>query len=68
MNTIKDELEGEKTNNLQKIKAEEQAIEEMERIFKHAKFEKTINISRLKKANKEIDKTLSQLSDGNKEY
>ncbi len=58
---IKDELEGEKANNLQKIKAEESAIEEMERIFKHAKFEKVINISRLTKANKEIDKMIEQL-------
>ncbi len=58
---MKDELEGEKANNLQKIKAEEQSIEEMERIFKHAKFEKTINISRLTKANNEIDKMIEQL-------
>lgn len=61
---MKDELEGEKANNLQKIKAEESAIEEMGRIFKHAKFEKAINISRLKKANKGIDDMISQLSDG----
>lgn len=61
---MKDQLETEKQANIEKIKAEEQAIEEMERIFKHAKFEKTINISRLKKANKGIDDMINQLSDG----
>lgn len=61
-NTMKEQLEAEKLANLEKIKSEESAIEEMERIFKHAKFEKTINISRLKKANRGIDDMLSQLT------
>lgn len=59
---MKDQLTAEKQANLEKIKAEESAIEEMERIFKHAKFEKTINISRLTKANKEIDKMIEALT------
>ncbi len=58
---MKEQLENEKAANLEKIKAEESAIEEMERIFKHAKFEKTVNVARLKKANKEIDKTIEML-------
>ena len=61
-NPMKEQLTAEKQANLEKIKSEEQALQEMERIFKHAKFEKAINISRLTKANKEIDKMLSQLA------
>jgi len=60
---MKEELEGEKANNLQKIKSEEFDLMELERLFKHAKFGKKLNIARLEKANKDIDQVIAKMND-----